>query len=187
MTPRRNSAEGETRLDTGATDVPTGAMRGARWKAALTALLLLLTGAALGIAADRLWLTGPSEAGAAPLTVDAMARFLDLSPADRARVQRLLDSLEVEVAAASRAGPDSLRTVARRARTRLEDALPAGARSEFHQWMQSHHQRMMERMHGPGGMPMHRDGAMPMHRDGMVPMHREDGGMMRPDTLPRRH
>lgn len=134
-------------------------MRAAGWKAALTALLLLLTGAALGIAADRLWLTGPPEAEAAPLTVDAMARSLDLSPAERARVQRLLDSLEVEVAAASSAGPDSLRAVARRARTRLEDALPAGARSGFRQWMQGHHQRMMERMHGPGGMPMYRDGA----------------------------
>jgi hypothetical protein len=144
-------------------------MREDRWKPALTALLLLLTGAALGVAADRLWLTGPPEAGGVPLTVDAMARSLDLSPEERARVQQLLDSLEVEVAAASRAGPDSLRTVARRARTRLEDALPAGARSEFRQWMQGHHQWMMERMHGPGGMPMHRDGAMPMHRDGMGP------------------
>lgn len=158
MTPRRDGPDGEVRPDAGATD-PTREMRGAGWKAALTALLLLLTGAALGVAADRLWLRSPPDAVAAPLTVDAMARSLELAPAERARVQRLLDSLEVEVAAASRAGPDSLRAVARRARTRLEDALPPGARSEFRQWMQSHHQRMMERMHGSGGMPMHRDGA----------------------------
>lgn len=164
-----------------------------RWKGALTALLLLVTGAVLGVAVDRLWLGAPPEAEAAPLTVDAMARSLDLAPADRVRVRRLLDSLEVEVAEAARSGPDSLRSVARRARIRLEGALPPGARLEFRRWMQSQHRRMMERMHGPGAGPVRPDGMGPMHRQGGGMME-PDGGMMRPggerpmrpDAPPRR-
>lgn len=162
----------------------------ARWKAVLTVVLLLVTGGILGVTADRLWIRGPSEVEAAPLTVDAMARSLNLAPGDRARVGRLLDSLEVEVARAARSGPDSLRSVARRARVRLEGALPPGARPEFRRWMQLQHRRMMERMHGPGTTPMHRDGMGPMHRDGGGMMRPGEGGMtppregrrMRPDT-----
>lgn len=179
------SDEADRRTPEAGSDDGSGTRRpGAlRWKAGLTALLLLAAGVVLGITVDRLWLTGAPEAEAAELTVAAMARSLDLAPADRARVQRLLDSLEVEVAEAAGSGPDSLRSVARRARARLEGALPPAARPEFRRWMQGQHRRMMERMHGPGAAPMHPDMMGPTHRDGMGPRHREGrGGMMRPDT-----
>lgn len=158
-----------------------------RWQAALAAVLLLMTGAALGITVDRLWLTGPPAAGAAPLTVDAMARSLDLAPGDRARVRRVLDSLEAEVAEAARSGPDSLRSVARRARARLEGALPPDARPRFRQWMQVRHRQMMERMHGTGMGPMHGEGMGPMHPEGMGMggMHR-GGGRTGSDSSPPR-
>lgn len=160
-----------------------------RWQAALAAGLLLVTGAALGITADRLWLAGPPAAGAAPLTVDAMARSLDLAPDDRVRVRQVLDSLEAEVAEAARMGPDSLRSVARRARARLEGALPPEARPRFRQWMQVRHRQMMERMHGSGMGPMHGEdvgpGMGPMHEEGMGMGGMRGGGRMGSDASPR--
>ena len=178
MTPERpTSGDAETPEASRKREVSVGSYA-PRWQTALAAALLLVTGAAVGITVDRLWLAGPPAAGAAPLTVDAMAHSLDLAPGDRVRVQQVLDSLEAEVAEAARAGPDSLRSVARRARARLEGALPPETRPRFRQWMQVRHRQMMERMHGPGMGPMHREGM------GMGGMHR-GGARMGPDTSPR--
>lgn len=131
-----------------------------RWRAAAVGALLLLTGAALGVTVDRLWVAGARPAEAAPLTFDAMARSLDLPPRERARVRTLLDSLEEEVAAAAAAGPESLGSVARHARRRLHQVLPPDRRPAFRQWMDRHHRQMMRRMHPAGRPPMH----MRMHR-----------------------
>lgn len=181
MTPERPTARDAEAPETGGERDADGGSNAPRWQAALAAVLLLVTGAVLGITVDRLWLSGPPAAGAAPLTVDAMARSLDLTPDDRARVRRVLDSLEAEVAEAARSGPDSLRSVARRARARLEGALPPDARPRFRQWMQVRHRQMMERMHGSGMGPMHEDGMGPgmgpMHEEGMEPMRPEGMGM----------
>lgn len=135
-----------------------GLVLGPRSRAGLAAAALFLAGVVVGTAADRLWLgRAPSEAEAAPLTVRGLGRALDLDPAERARVGAVLDSLRGEVATAAEQSPESLRVVARRARGRLEEAIPADRREAFRVWMQGHHQRMMQRM-GPmmrGGMPMH--------------------------------
>lgn len=135
-----------------------------RWRSVAAGALLLAAGAALGVTVDRLWVAGAGDAGAAPLTVDAMTRSLELAPDERARVEAVLDSLEEEVAAAAAAGPDSLRSVARQGRHRLHEVLPADRRPAFRQWMQRHRREMMERMH-PGGRPhmrgrMHRGDSM---------------------------
>lgn len=150
----------------------------ARWKAAAAAILLLVAGAALGVTVDRLWIAGAGQARATPLTVQEMARSLELGPRETSRVQEVLDSLEAELVEAARAGPDSLRVLARQARSRLHRALPPGARPEFSRWMQRHHQRMMERMHPEGRMPMDGGGHMRMHM-------REDSGQMGPGGMMR--
>lgn len=145
---------------------------GVRWRAILAGLLLLLAGAALGVTVDRLWVDGSTPAAAEPLTADALARSLELSPDERARVRAVLDSLRDEVAAAAAAGPDSLRAAARAARHRLHDALPPEHRPAFRRWIQHRHRQMMERMHPEGPHPMRGPG-MRMHRGDS--MHR---GMM---------
>lgn len=181
MTPERPTIPDEGTPEAGGERDGSAGPYASRWQAVLAAGLLMVTGAALGITADRLWRAGPPVAEAAPLTVDAMARSLDLSAGDRARVRQVLDSLEAEVAEAARSGPDSLRSVARRARARLENALPPGARPRFREWMQLRHRQMMERMHGSGMGPMHGSGRGPgmgpMHEEGMGPMHPEGMGM----------
>lgn len=120
---------------------------GTRFKAAGTAVLLLLSGALLGVLVDRLWLV-PREAAAASLTMEAMAERLDLEPSEEARVRALLDSMHAEVMAAAQAGPDSLLVMARSAHQRLEAALPPDARPAFRAWMAAHHEAMMQRMEG---------------------------------------
>lgn len=154
--------------------------RPSRWRAAAAAALLLLTGAALGVTVDRLWIAGSSSARAAPLTVDALVRSLELAPADQGRVRGVLDSLREEVAGAARAGPDSLRAVARAARIRLHRALPPEHRPAFRRWMMRHHRQMMERMHPDGrpGMRMSPGTSPDLH-----PHHRmHDGDSARPPT-----
>ena len=116
------------------------------WRAAGTAALLLVTGGAMGVAVDRLWLS-PPELEAAPLTAEAMATRLGLSPEDEAHLRALLDSLHAEIVAAVQQGPDSLRIAVRDAQLRIEAALPVDARTEFREWIQEHHQQM-RRMHG---------------------------------------
>lgn len=150
---------------------PSPGSASSRWRAAAAGVLLLLTGAALGVTVDRLWVAGADDAVAAPLTFDAMAQSLELDPGQRERVRAVLDSLERDVAAAAAAGPDSLRATARRARQRLHDVLPPDRRPAFRRWMRLRHRQMMERMHPEGRPPMH----MRMHPDDPSP-----GGMMRP-------
>lgn len=142
---------------------------GNRWTAALTAAFLLVTGAVLGIAIDRLWLR-PPEPGGPPLTAEAMAESLELTSSEEARVRRVLDSLEVTISGAAGAGPDSLHAAAHRARMRLEKALPPRARPEFRRWMERHHRRMMEEMHGAGGHPHHGEGTESAHPDSATAM-----------------
>ena len=116
------------------------------WRAAGTAALLLVTGGAMGVVVDRLWLS-PTEAAAARLTAEAMAARLGLSSEDEAHLRILLDSLHAEILAAVQQGPDSLHAAVRDARLRIEAALPVDARAEFREWIQEHHQQM-RRMHG---------------------------------------
>lgn len=139
---------------------------GARRKAAAAAALLLLAGSLLGVLVDRLWLL-PRGVEAMPLTAQAMAARLALSPSEEARIRALLDSMHAEVTVAAQQGPDSLLTMARSAHLRLEAALPPDARPKFRAWMQDHHRQIMERtggarMHGrvdggPGGRWMHNE------------------------------
>lgn len=128
----------------------------ARGKAGATALLLLLTGGALGVLMDRMWLR-PTEVEATALTAEALAAHLDLRPAEEARVRALLDSLDTEMMLAAQEGPDALVTAARSAHARLEAALPPDARPAFHGWMRHHNSQMMERMHR-GRAPDHAAG-----------------------------
>lgn len=160
---------------------------GNRWTAALTAAFLLVTGAVLGIAIDRLWLR-PPEPGGPPLTAEAMAESLELTSSEEARVRRILDSLEVTISEAAGAGPDSLHAAAHRARMRLEQALPPRARPEFRRWMERHHRRMMEEMHGAGGHPHHGEGTESARPDSATAMVRPRGphlatGRSRPPSL----
>jgi hypothetical protein len=113
-------------------------------------VLLLLTGAALGVLVDRLWLQVP-VADAMPLTADALAEYLGLGPTEEAHVRSLLDSMHAEVTAATAAGPEALAAAARNAHQRIEAALPPDARPEFRTWVEGHHRQMMERMQGGGG------------------------------------
>ncbi len=169
MTPPR-SAERQHRSPEPASDDGSDGTTGLRWKAALTAAFLVVVGIVLGIAIDRLWLA-PGHVDRPPLTAEALAEELELTASEEARVREVLDSLETEISEAAGMGPDSLHAAARRARQRLERALPPHARPEFRQWMERHHRRMMKEMHGPG----------PGHGDEMRPMGRDSGHiMMRP-------
>lgn len=130
--------------------------RTSRWMGALVAALLFLLGTVAGVAIDRLWLdASPAAAEAAPLTVEGMGDALELDQGQSARIRALLDTLRVDMSQALMEGPDSLRTMARHARERLEEALPPDRRMRFRDWMQDHHARMMEHMGGgmmgPGG------------------------------------
>lgn len=156
--------------------------------AALAVAVIFLLGATAGVAGDRIWRgLRPPTAEAAALTPEAMAHALDLTPTQRTRVHRVLDTLRVEMTRAVAAGgSDSLRSVARRARQRLENALPPDRRAPFREWMQSHHARMMEHMGGgmmdrPGMGPgmMGPDSAAPPM---MGPGRGMDPGMMHPDS-----
>jgi hypothetical protein len=118
-----------------------------RRRAAATAAFLFLAGGVTGVTADRLWLN-PSPLDAMPLTADAMADRLELSPAQTTQVRELLDSLHAEIAAVVIESPDSLPSVVQRAQLRIEATLPAASRSEFRAWMQEHHQHMRSRLHG---------------------------------------
>jgi hypothetical protein len=117
---------------------------GVWWRAAATAALLLVSGGVMGVLVDRLWLS-PPEAHATPLTAEAMAARLGLSPAEEARLRALLDSLHTEIL---HHVPDSLGAAVRNAQLRIEAALPPNARSEFRAWMQEHHEQLRSRMHG---------------------------------------
>lgn len=121
-------------------------------KAGLAAVLLVFGGILSGVALDRVWLR-PASLEAMPLTADAMATRLRLSPTEAARIGELLDSLHNEVIAAGQFGPDSLRIMADRVHERIEATLPSAARSEFREWIGEHHDRMMERLgHGGGSV-----------------------------------
>lgn len=118
-------------------------------KAALASAVIFLLGAVAGGTMDRVLLArSPAVAAAATLTPEGMAQALNLDAAQGARVNSVLDSLSAEVSQAVQGGPDSLRDVARRARQRLENALPPDRRASFQTWMQQHHARMMEQMGG---------------------------------------
>jgi len=136
-------------------------VRRARLRAAGTALLLVLIGAILGITADRR-IQAPASAGPTPLTADAMAAHLGLSPEAEARLRALVDTLNVGVVAAMADGPGALMAATHDAHMRIEASLPEESRPAFHAWMQEQHAQMMGRMHemgtgaggaghGPGG------------------------------------
>jgi hypothetical protein len=153
-----------------------GSRRAARLRAAGAAAFLLIAGAIMGIALDRLWLS-PYGAQATPLTAAAMSDRLGLAPADQARIAALLDTLHGEISGAMVHGPDSVRAATAAAHRRIEASLPPEARPEFRAWMLGHQQHMMQRLHlGPGGMHPGGQGpgvrGMPQHRQA-VPLQPE--------------
>lgn len=118
---------------------------GTRLRAAGSAALLLLAGGAMGVTADRLWLS-PPEVEAAPLTAEAMATHLDLSASEAAHVRALLDSLHAEILVVLQQNPDALASTVRDAHRRIEAALPVDVRPEFQAWIRRHHDQMMDRV-----------------------------------------
>jgi hypothetical protein len=123
---------------------------GAPARAATTALLIFLAGAALGVVVDRAWLSRPAVEGMS-LTASALADRLGLAPEEEARLSVLLDSLHVEVTAAAANGPEALRAATDRAHRTIAASLPTESRPAFHAWMQEHHEHMMRRL-GNGSM-----------------------------------
>lgn len=143
----------------------SGPETASRWRAAAAATLLLLAGAVLGVAVDRTWIRSRPGSAVPVLSVDDLARSLDLDASTRRRVSALVDSLDSEIVRAARAGPDSLRRNAMRARRRIEAVLPPGRVPGFRRWMRTHHRAMMRQLHGEGERP----GPGGMHRPGMGP------------------
>jgi hypothetical protein len=117
-----------------------------RIRAAGAAGLLLVAGMALGIAVDRLVLT-PAPADASALTVESLARRIDLSPEDAAGLRALLDSVHADVLAAAARGPQAAQAATRAAHGRIEASLDPRARQEFRAWMRGHREHMMRSMH----------------------------------------
>jgi hypothetical protein len=125
-----------------------GATSGHRRKAGAAAVLLLLTGVALGVFLDRVVFL-PRPLAAMPLTAEALADHLDLPPSDELRIRLLLDSMHADVLAAAAGGPEALAAAAHNAHERIEAALPPDARAAFRAWVQDHHRQMMERAPTP--------------------------------------
>lgn len=122
-----------------------------RARAAGAAVLLLLSGFAVGVVADRTWFSdGPTDPTA--LTAAAMSADLGLSPAQEERLVVLLDSLHTQVLAAVADGPEALRAATDAAHATIAASLPADMRPAFHVWMQGHREHMMHQM-GIGAMP----------------------------------
>jgi len=148
----------------------------ARLRAAATALLLLVAGAALGVAVDRLWVA-PAQAEGLALTPDAMSARLGLSDAEAAGLRTLLDSLHTTVTGAAAEGPVALRAATDAAHRRIEASLRPESRPAFHSWMHENREHMMQRM---------RRGAM---YPGMVhpgaPMPGDSGALRSPPRSPR--
>jgi hypothetical protein len=126
-----------------------------RARAVGTAALLLLTGALLGIAVDRAWLS-PAPMQTMSLTADAMSERLGLSSEEQARLVVLLDSLHAEVVVAAAAGPEALRAATDAAHETIAASLPPESRPAFHSWMQEHREHMMHQM---GMRPMMHGGS----------------------------
>jgi len=116
-----------------------------RVRAVVAAGLLLVTGALLGIAIDRVWLA-PPPTEAMSLTAGAMSERLGLSAEEEARLVVLLDSLHAEVLAAAAAGPEALRSATDAAHRTIDASLPPESRPAFHAWMQEHREHMMTQM-----------------------------------------
>jgi len=116
-----------------------------QFRAAGVAALLLVTGALLGIAIDRVWLSPPPTESMS-LTAGAMSERLGLSSEQEARLVVLLDSLHAEVLAAAAAGPEALRSATDAAHRTIDASLPPESRPAFHAWMQEHREHMMTQM-----------------------------------------
>jgi hypothetical protein len=123
---------------------------GAPARAATTAVLIFLTGAAIGVVVDRVWLSPPAVEGMS-LTATALADRLGLAPQEEARLNVLLDSLHVEVTAAAADGAEALRAATDAAHRTIAASLPRESRPAFHEWMQEHHEHMMRQL-GMGPM-----------------------------------
>lgn len=117
----------------------------ARLRSGGTAALLVLSGALLGIAADRFWLSQGEPVDAA-LTADTLADHLGLDPAAEASLSALLDTLHAEILSAAAFGPDSLQAKVDHAHRRIAESLPTESRTSFHSWMQGHHEEVMRRL-----------------------------------------
>jgi hypothetical protein len=134
-----------------------------QWRAAFAAALLICAGAFLGVTADRLWLAAFS-AEEPQVSVDALADALSLNSRQTANISALVDSIGWAISNAIEQNPESLQVVARRARARLEDAVPFDRREGFRNWMDGRRSNMLDRMRGRG--MMHRG---PGRGRGMMP------------------
>jgi len=129
-----------------------------QWKAAFAAALLLAIGAFIGVCVDRIWLVAFAEDHRdSQVTIAALSEALSLSMGERDRLAALLDSIGMDMRDAIENHPDSLRSVARDARTRLEHAVPPDRRQGFRRWMDGRRSEMLDRMRR-GDMRRHRGG-----------------------------
>jgi hypothetical protein len=124
-----------------------------QWRAAFAAALLIIIGAFLGVCADRLWLYAFSErADETRVSVETLSNALNLNVRQRDEIRALVDSIGWAMSDAIERHPESLPTVARDARARLEQVIPPDQRPRFRNWMSGRRSDMLDRMRGQGRM-----------------------------------
>jgi hypothetical protein len=148
--------------------------RKTRLRAGGAALLLLLTGAVLGIKVERLF-NAPAPLEARGLTADAVAERLDLSPDEAVRLTALLDSIHGELMTAELESPEARRLATQEAHRRIEASLPPHAAPAFRAWIQEHREHMMHHMGSHPGGPGMGSGMGPGMGSGMGPGMRHMG------------
>lgn len=141
-----------------------------QWRAAIAAALLIALGAFLGVSIDRIWLvTFGARDQQSQVSVEALSTALRLDTREKQELAALVDSIGWSIAEAIEQNPDSLPQVARRARDRLEEAVPPDARPRFRNWMDGRRSEMLDRMRGRGMMRGRRGRGFRMRSDSLTP------------------
>ena len=124
-----------------------------QWRAAFAAALLISAGAFLGVCADRLWLVAFAANETEPqVSVESLSAALNLDTRQRNEIAALMDSIGWTISEAIERDPESLPSVARESRARLEQAIPDDRRPRFRNWMEGRRSEMLDRMRGRGMM-----------------------------------
>ncbi len=125
---------------------PTSSLQ---WRAAFAAAFLIALGACLGVTADRIWLAATNRPDdTQQVTIEALALALNLNARERDRVAALVDSIGWNISAALEENPDSLSSIVRNSRLRLEEALPSDRQQRFRSWAEDQRGVMLDRMRG---------------------------------------
>lgn len=141
-----------------------------QWRAAFAAALLIAAGAFLGVCADRLWLVAFAGDREEPqVSVESLASALRLDNRQTAELAALVDSIGWAISEAIERDPQSLPTVAREARDRLEEAVPSDRREGFRTWMDGRRSNMLDRMRGGGMMWGGQGRGRGMMQDSLLP------------------